>query len=90
MRTQAGDSSSTVRFWDSYAGTKHPPSDNPPPGALVFWGATSSNPYGHVAISEGSGKAVSTLERSYSGVHEMTIAYRDQQGYGQLGYIIPG
>jgi hypothetical protein len=87
LTTLAGDSYSAQTFWDSYNGTKYAPSANPPAGALVFW---SSGDDGHVAISEGNGMAVSTYERSYHGVHEMTIANRDSQVGGQLGYIIPG
>jgi cell wall-associated NlpC family hydrolase len=90
LHGQASDTSSAVSFWDTYSGAKYPPSDAPPKGALVFWGATDSNPYGHVAISDGNGMALSSEERSYSGVHELTIAYRNQQGYTELGYVIPG
>jgi hypothetical protein len=90
IKTQAGDSSSAASYWDTYGGEKHPPSEDPPRGALVFWGATSSNPYGHVVISQGGGKAMSSMERSYYGVHDMTIAYRDQQVGEQLGWIVPG
>jgi surface antigen len=90
LAAQAGDSSSAVAYWNSYGGTKYPASDAPPAGALVFWGATDANPYGHVAVSEGNGMAISSEERTYTGVHELTIANRDAQGYQQLGYIIPG
>jgi surface antigen len=90
LHAQANDASSAASFWNTYGGTKYPPSDTPPRGALVFWGPTDSNPYGHVAISEGNGMAISSMERSYTGVHEMTIAYRNAQGYQEVGYIIPG
>jgi cell wall-associated NlpC family hydrolase len=90
LSAQAGASDSAIDYWNTYGGTKNPPSEDPPAGALVFWGATSSNPYGHVAISEGNGMAVSSLERSYTGVHELTIANRDNQGYTQVGWIMPG
>jgi cell wall-associated NlpC family hydrolase len=77
-------------FWNTYSGAKNPPSDTPPAGALVFWDATPNNSAGHVAISEGNGMAVSTDERSYPGVHEMTIANRNTQGYTELGWVMPG
>jgi hypothetical protein len=56
----------------------------------VFWDATPNNSAGHVAISEGNGMTVSTDERSYPGVHEMTIANRNTQGYTELGWVVPG
>jgi cell wall-associated NlpC family hydrolase len=90
ITAQAGASDTALDFWNSYGGTKYPPSDNPRAGALVFWDATPSNSAGHVAISEGNGMAVSVEERSYTGVHEMTIAYRNQQGYTELGWVMPG
>lgn len=90
LASQAGDSSSAITFWNTYGGTKYPASSTPPAGALVVYDATSSNPYGHVAISEGNGMAISSEERSYTGVHEFTIANRDAQGYSDLGYVIPG
>ena len=90
ITTQAGGHESALEFWETYSGTRNPPSDSPPAGALVFWGATSSNSYGHVAISEGNGMAISTDERTYAGVHEMTIANRNAQGYTELGWVLPG
>lgn len=90
ISAQAGAHDSAIDYWNTYTGTKNPPSEAPPAGALVFWSATDSNPYGHVAISEGNGMAVSSYERSYTGVHEMTIANRDNQGYTQVGWIMPG
>jgi hypothetical protein len=90
ITTQAGDHSSAFAYWNTYSGTKNPPSDSPPYGALVFWGATSSNPYGHVAISEGNGNAVSTTERDNTGVHEFSIADRNSDGYQEVGWVLPG
>jgi hypothetical protein len=34
--------------------------------------------------------AISSEERSYTGVHELTIANRNAQGYQELGYVVPG
>ncbi len=87
---QAGLHDTALDFWNTYTGTKNPPSDNPPAGALVFWDATPSNSAGHVGISEGNGLAVSTDERAYPGVHELTIASRNAQGYTELGWVMPG
>jgi cell wall-associated NlpC family hydrolase len=90
ITTQAGAHDTALDFWNTYSGAKNPPSDTPPAGALVFWDATPNNGAGHVAISEGNGMAVSTDERSYPGVHEMTIANRNAQGYTELGWVMPG
>jgi cell wall-associated NlpC family hydrolase len=90
ITTQAGGHYTAVEFWDTYAGTKNPPSDAPPAGALVFWAGTAAFPEGHVAISEGNGMTISTEERTYAGVHEMTIANRNAQGYTELGWVMPG
>jgi cell wall-associated NlpC family hydrolase len=50
----------------------------PPAGALVFWWGDSYNADGHVALSLGDGTAISTTERSYTGVHVMNIDERNQ------------
>lgn len=43
------------------AGGKHPGDFNPPAGVPVFWGLTGPNaPYGHVALSIGGGRAISS------------------------------
>lgn len=89
VSVDASDNSSAYSYWTSFVGTKYTDT-NPPAGALVFWGPTDGNPYGHVAISEGNGHAYSTEERSYVGVHDLTIAYRNEQGYPYLGYVIVG
>ena len=89
LNSQASDNSSAVSFWDTTSDTKNPPSDNIPAGALVFWGATSSNPYGHVAISLGGDTAASSEERDNFGIHTFSISARDNDGYTQLGWIMP-
>ena len=43
------------------AGGKHPGDFNPPAGVPVFWALTGPNaPYGHVALSIGGGRAISS------------------------------
>jgi cell wall-associated NlpC family hydrolase len=79
-----GDGSTAISYWNTYTGVKHPPSSDPPTGALVFW--DDGNAYGHVAISTGQGKALSSRERGITGVHYMTISARE----GQVGWVIPG
>lgn len=95
LAAEADSTYSAIDFWNSYHGTKYLPADttdseDPPVGALVFWGPTSTNPYGHVAISSGSTAAISSEERTNVGVHEFSIPDRDANFEGQLGYILPG
>jgi hypothetical protein len=54
----AGGYASAIAHWNA-PGPKQT-SGIPPRGALVFWGPTSSNAYGHVALSVGGGRVIST------------------------------
>jgi surface antigen len=62
----------------------------PPVGALVFWNKDSYNPYGHVALSIGAWRTISTSEREHSGgattIHVMSILERNQTK-PYLGYM---
>ena len=81
-----GHSESAYTYWQ-----EHPDQQRGgpvPEGALVFWGPTDGNPYGHVAIATGDGHAWSTAEREYSGVHLMSIDERNASK-PYLGYILP-
>lgn len=82
-----GTANSAIDYWNNHP-SQQQPGDNPPSGALVFWNAETGNPDGHVAISRGDGTAWSSTERSYSGVHWLTIAYRNQTK-PYLGFILP-
>ena len=83
-----GSADSAIDYWNGYTGTKNPPNTNPPVGALIFYGPTSSNPYGHVAMSVGNGRAISSEERDNTGVHTFDIATRDAS-YSDLGWVMP-
>jgi cell wall-associated NlpC family hydrolase len=85
----ASDNSGAQQFWDTTSLEKHAPSDNIPAGALIFWGATSANPYGHVAIALGGDTAASSEERDNYGIHTFSINARNAAGYAELGYVIP-
>lgn len=61
----------------------------PPFGATVWWWGTPGYEDGHVAISLGDGTAISTAERSYSTVHIMSIAQRNQTK-PYAGWFLPG
>ena len=84
-----GTAASAIDYWNAHPDLQHAGDLNVPSGALVFWGATDANPYGHVALSEGGDLALSSEERSNYGVHEMSIAERNAAGYQYLGYILP-
>jgi hypothetical protein len=83
-----------LAYWNHYPSAQHTDT-NPPEGALVFWGATPygsitySNPDGHVALSIGGGEVISSSERTYTGIHEFTIASRNADGYPYLGWMMP-
>jgi hypothetical protein len=63
-------------------------STSAPVGALVFWGPTSGFPEGHVAISIGAGRAISTYERTTKPVHVLSIADRNRT-HPYLGWLAP-
>lgn len=89
-----GGASSAAAYWDQnpkgYA--KHTDA-SPAVGALVFWGATGSNPYGHVGIYEGNDTVISTNSWPNSAatgpVHEFSLSGRNAAGYPYLGWISP-
>ena len=66
-----------IGYWNGHASAKHPNDTAPPAGALVFWGANPYTSDGHVAISEGGGSVISSVERGIAGVHRFTIAARN-------------
>ena len=89
-----GATVSAVQWWQAHAGQQHPSDLNPPRGALVFWGATTANPDGHVGISLGGGQVISsysypkTTPDTYA-VHTFSIASRNAGGYPYLGWTWP-
>lgn len=82
-----GSADSAVDYWSAHADLQHPGDTNPPYGALTLWGATASNPYGHVGISLGDGTVISTYEESTHVVHVFSIAARNAAGYPYLGWM---
>lgn len=69
------DYGSAKQAWNA-AGAKHAGETSPPPAVPVFWNLTGPNStYGHVALSIGGGRAISTSnERGYPGVCIISIA----------------
>jgi cell wall-associated NlpC family hydrolase len=91
-QTAASWWSSSYDIWPKHTQTSDPSRYlTPPRGALVFWGATSTSPAGHVAIAMGNGWLVSTEEGSTPGqaVHLVTIAHRNTTGAPYLGWVLP-
>lgn len=82
-----GAADSAVAYWSGHASLQHPGDTNPPYGALVFWGATSANAYGHVGISLGDGTVISSYEESTHAIHIFSIADRNNAGYPYLGWM---
>lgn len=71
---------------------------NPPAGALVFWGANSfaGGSLGHVAISLGGGKVISTHAYPYANgnknnedVFIFTLSQRNAKTYNYKGWMMP-
>lgn len=69
------DYGSAKQAWNA-AGAKHAGETSPPPAVPVFWNLAGPNSaYGHVALSIGGGRAISTSnERGYPGVCIISIA----------------
>jgi cell wall-associated NlpC family hydrolase len=84
-----GSAASAVDYWNAHPDRQHPGDLQIPSGALVFWGATDTNPYGHVAISEGGDLVISSEERSTTTVHEFSVADRNSGPYPYLGWLLP-
>lgn len=82
-----GSAPAAVDYWNGHGDLQHPGDTNAPYGALVFWGATSANPYGHVGISLSDGTVISTYERSNHTVHVFSMAERNAAGYPYLGWM---
>jgi cell wall-associated NlpC family hydrolase len=87
---EIGGAPSAVDYWNAHPDLQHPGDAAPPLGALVYWGATSYNPYGHVGLSLGDGQVVSSYEETTSGVHNFSLAARNAAGYPYLGWLQVG
>jgi hypothetical protein len=68
-----GSAPDAVTYWNNHPAQRVPGAVYAPVGALVFWGPTAGNPYGHVAISIGDAYAISTYERSTYEVHVLNM-----------------
>lgn len=92
-RYGAGTSSGTAgwakQYWDQHYSSQHRGSGQyAPRGALVFWSWAGTldgvyRDWGHVALSLGDGRVVTSLARNVPGVHIMNI------GTNSLGWIMP-
>jgi hypothetical protein len=79
---------SAYDFWNHFPQLQHRGDANPPVGAFVFWGPTSYNRDGHVALSLGGQRVISSWERNVLGVHTFGLA--DRAGaYNYLGWMMP-
>jgi surface antigen len=90
-----GGAVGAAQYWssDPESYTRYAGNTSPSVGALVFWGATSSNPYGHVGIYEGDNTVISTSSWpepvSDPDVHEWSFSGRNGAGYPYLGFMVP-
>lgn len=83
-----GSAYNAISYWKARPAQQVRGNTNPPAGALVFWNSDAYNADGHVAISIGGGRAISTYERSTRPIHIMSIAERNKTK-PYLGYIMP-
>lgn len=82
--------STAIAHWGAIPPTeKHPGDTNAPPGSLVFWSGGSSGA-GHVAISLGGGKIIST-DYPRSGITSTTTIDAISNGWGEhyMGWSKP-
>lgn len=94
VQVDIGRGGNPIGYWNSnpkgYA--KHTDA-NPPAGALVFWGASRTNSEGHVALSLGSSRVISTYAfpnpRTDHRVFTFAISARDPKTYSYLGWMLP-
>ena len=96
-----GSAESAADYWNinPKGYTEHPGDTNPPVGALVFWGPTESNPYGHVGIYVGAvpgrrdDEVISTASwgepATQPDVHYFSLSERNEAGYPYLGWMMP-
>ena len=77
-----------VDFWNHFPQLQHSRDANPPRGAFVFWAGHPGYPEGHVALSLGGQRVISTWERNVRGVHTFGLA--DRAGASNyLGWMMP-
>jgi cell wall-associated NlpC family hydrolase len=86
-----GSADTAYDYWNNHSSAQVTDGSTPPEGALVFWGPDPWTTAGHVALSLGGGTVISSAERSYTDLHEFTIAARNSDGYAQyyLGWMMP-
>lgn len=83
-----GVAPSAVDWWNAHPDAQHLGDTNPPAGALVFWGPTSYNLYGHVAIAEGGDIVISSEERATTNIHDV-LHRRPQRRWLSLPGVDP-
>lgn len=96
-----GSSDTAVGYWNTNPkGYQKHTDQNPPAGALVFWGVTQWSSDGHVAISLGNGQIISTSAYPYTGtnasgqpdknaVFTFSFSQRNPTTYNYLGWMMP-
>jgi len=92
-----GSSDDPVTYWSNDpAGYQRHTDQNPPAGALVFWGATQWTSEGHVALSLGGGKVISTQAYPYAGgnpsdrdVFIFSLSQVNPSTYNYKGWMMP-
>lgn len=96
-----GSAYNAVTYWNNNPrGYQKHTDQNPPAGALVFWGTTQWSSDGHVALSMGSGQIISTSAYPYTGTNTsgapdknavfiFSFSQRNPTTYHYLGWMMP-
>jgi hypothetical protein len=98
---EIGSASTAAAYWQQNPEhyVEHPGDTSPTVGALVFWGATTTNSAGHVGIFVGSVPGVGSNEvistsswpepTSDPDVHYFSLSGRNAAGYPYDGWLAP-
>ena len=88
----SGDAYALITWQDAVdAGYAHPGDAKPPAGALVAWTYNGPHNQGHIALSSGNGKIISTDVPGHSQVGEVPLAWFGKYwpSFKYLGWMMP-
>ena len=79
-----------LKTWANHA-EQHKGDKNPPAGALVVWSYNGPNNMGHIALSSGGGKIISTDVPGHGQVGEVPLTWfaKNWPSFTYLGWIQP-
>jgi hypothetical protein len=87
VRIRKGNAIDNYRYYASLALIQQ---GVPPRGAVTFYAATSTNSFGHEAISIGNGQVATTVGFDRQGYANAVRSYTGASSGAYLGYYMPG